>query len=59
MDGIDSGLSSATQMYALKKAIDLQGQGIMKVLDSAQTPVVQQNSASAITGIGQTLDIRA
>lgn len=59
MDAIDSNPSSATQMYALKKAIDLQGQGVMQVLESASTPTVQQNSGSSIIGIGQTLDLRA
>jgi hypothetical protein len=59
MDPINSNLSTATQMYALKKAIDLQGQGVMQVLESAQAPSVQQNAASSITGIGQTLDLLA
>jgi hypothetical protein len=59
MDPISSNTMTAPEMYALKKAIDLQGQGVMKVLESASAPAVQQNSSSSITGIGQTLDIRA
>ncbi len=59
MDGIDSGPMAVTEMYALKKAIEVQGQGIMKVLDSASAPAVQPNSGASITGIGQTLDLRA
>ncbi len=51
MDPINSNVSTTTQLYALKKAIDLQWQGVMQVLESA--------SASSVTGIGQTLDIRA
>lgn len=59
MDSISSITISSPEMYALKKAIDLQGQGLMQVLESAQAPTEQQSSASSITGIGQTLDLRA
>ena len=58
MDPLHSNTTSGPEMYALKKAIDLQGQGVMQVLESAQAPTEQQNSSS-ITGIGQTLDLRA
>ena len=59
MDSISSTITTGPEMYALKKAIDLQGQGLMQVLESAQVPTEQQSSASSITGIGQTLDLRA
>ena len=59
MDPINSNTMSASSVSALKKAIDLEGQGVMKVLESAQVRPNQQNSGSSITGIGQTLDLRA
>jgi len=59
MDYINSNTMSASSVSALKKAIDLEGQVVMKVLESAQVPPNQQNSGSSITGIGQTLDLRA
>jgi hypothetical protein len=59
MDPITSNTTTVPELYALKKAIDLQGQGVMQVLESAQAPTSQQqSSASSITGIGQTLDLR-
>jgi hypothetical protein len=44
----------------MKKAIDIQGQGLMKLLDSAQAPVTQPaaSSGSSMTGVGQNLDIK-
>jgi len=59
MDSINANTMTASGVYALKKAIDLEGQGVMKVLESAQVPPNQQNSGSSVTGIGQTLDLRA
>jgi hypothetical protein len=59
MDSINSNTMTASSISALKKAIDVEGQGVMKVLESAQVPTSQQNSGSSITGIGQTLDLRA
>lgn len=59
MDYINSNTMSASSVSALKKAIDLEGQVVMKVLESAQVPPNEQNSGSSITGIGQTLDLRA
>jgi len=48
------------QMYALKKAIDTQEQGIMKLLESAPSPSSSNASLGAeLTGLGQTLDIKA
>lgn len=60
MNPISSNVSAGTEMYAMKKAIDVQGQGLMKLLDSAQAPVSQPSSTSnsSLSGIGQTLDIR-
>lgn len=57
MDSISSNVSSGLEIYALKKALEIQGQGIMKVLESAvPTPNV---SGSELTGLGQNLDIKA
>ena len=61
MDPINSNTMSEPQIYAMKKAMEVQGQGLMKLLDSAQAPVESSNStlASSLTGIGQNLDLRA
>lgn len=57
MDSISSNVSSGLEIYAMKKALEIQGQGIMKVLESASpTPSV---SGSELTGLGQNLDIKA
>jgi hypothetical protein len=48
------------QMYALKKAIDTQDQGIMKLLESTPNPQDSNASLAAeLTGLGQNLDIKA
>jgi len=60
MDGISSGPAVGAQLYAMKKATEIQSQRIMKVLESTRMPdmsSVASASASA-TGIGQNLDIR-
>lgn len=61
MDAINSTLGMGPEMYAMKKAIDTQGEGVLKLLESAQAPVAPSDpsSAAAVTGIGQQLDIRA
>ncbi len=60
MDPINSSVGMGSEMYALKKAIDTQGQGIMKLLESIPTPQeTPSSSASELTGLGQNLDIRA
>jgi len=59
MDSINTSMGMGPEMYALKKAIDSQGQGIIKLLES--TPVPQDSNvslASELTGIGQNLDIK-
>ena len=59
MQGIQSGPSLDAQIYAMKKAMDVQGQGTLKVLESAglQSPA-KGSSGAAVTGIGQKLDIK-
>lgn len=57
MDSINSNTMSIPQIYAMKKAMEVQEQGLMKVLDSATQP--NTTSGSSLTGVGQTLDLRA
>ncbi len=60
MDSINSSMDMGPQMYALKKAIDSQDQGIMKLLDSVSVPQDSNVSLAAeLTGLGQNLDIKA
>lgn len=57
MDSINSNGGMGPEIYAMKKALEIQGQGVMKVLESASpTPSV---SGSELTGLGQNLDIKA
>ena len=58
MQGITSGPSLDAQIYAMKKAIDVQEQGTLKVLESANLQT-QKTSGASVTGIGQNLDIKA
>lgn len=60
MDPISSQGGMGAGMYALKKAIDSQEQGVMKLLESIPTAQEHPSSpASELTGIGQNLDIKA
>lgn len=57
MDSITNTTGMGPELYAMKKSMEVQGQGIMKVLESASTtPSV---SGSNLTGLGQNLDIKA
>lgn len=61
MDSINSNPALEPQIYAMKKAMETQGQGLMKLLDSAQVSIATgpaSSSGSSLTGLGQTLDIR-
>ncbi|MDD2837424.1 MAG: hypothetical protein AB7U44_01145 [Sulfuricurvum sp.] len=61
MDSISSTSGMGPEIYAMKKAMETQGEGVMKLLESAGAASASSNSVSgsAVTGIGQTLDIRA
>jgi hypothetical protein len=60
MDSINASMGIGAEMYALKKAIDTQAQGIMKLLESTPTPSeATPLFAAELTGIGQNLDIKA
>ncbi|MDD2949566.1 MAG: hypothetical protein PHU29_02135 [Sulfuricurvum sp.] len=60
MDSINSGIGTLPQIYAMKKAMEVQGQQVMKALESI-APSSQPNNVSGadLTGLGQNLDIRA
>lgn len=60
MDPINSNMGMGAEMYVMKKAIDSQSEGVMKLLESIPVPQeTSSSSASELTGIGQNLDIRA
>ncbi|MFA6188111.1 MAG: hypothetical protein WC680_02415 [Sulfuricurvum sp.] len=59
MNAINSNTMTGPEIFAMKKAMEVQEQGVMKVLESAQAPAVSSTSGSSLTGIGQTLDLRA
>jgi len=61
MDSINTSSGTVTGLYAMKKAMDVQAQGIMKLLESAQPSPVTSNSSSGsnLTGLGTNLDVRA
>jgi len=60
MDPISSTTGMGPEIYAMKKAMEIQGEGVMKLLESADASSSSNTvSGSALTGIGQTLDIRA
>lgn len=60
MDVVNTQSQTTASISAMKKAIDVQEQGLMKLLDSAQsqTPVTPVVDSSALTGLGQNLDIK-
>lgn len=61
MDPINSNTMTESGLYAMKKAMDIQSQSMIKLLDGAQalSQSSDQTSGSSLTGIGQTLDLRA
>lgn len=61
MNSIHSNIGTGPELYAMKKAIDVQAQGIMKMLESTSPASLQSNTASGadLTGLGQNLDIKA
>lgn len=60
MDPINSNTVTEPGLYGMNKAMDIQSQSMMKLLDSAQalSESSDQTSGSSLTGIGQTLDLR-
>lgn len=57
MDAISSSLGTGLEIYAIKKAIEVQGQGIMKILENAIPS--SDKLGSELTGLGQNLDIKS
>ena len=57
MDAVNTPTLIGAQISAMQKATDTKEAGIMKVLESAQVPTPPVSS-SAITGLGQQLDIK-
>ena len=59
MDSISSNVGIEVGIYAMKKAIEIQDQGVMKLLESVSLPSsTQTDSGSGLTGLGQTLDVK-
>lgn len=60
MDFISSNIGMEVSINAIKKAIEIQGQGVMKLLESVSLPLPSPlNSGANLTGIGQSLDVKA
>jgi len=49
------------QIYALKKATEVQSEAVIKTLEGSgiQSTQTQKSNGSGVTGIGQHLDIKA
>lgn len=49
------------QIYALKKATEVQSEAVIKTLEGSgvQSAQTQKSNGSGVTGIGQNLDIKA
>ena len=59
MDSINTNFGMGPQLYAMKKAINVQSEGLMKVLESANpAPTAPSVSGAELTGLGQNLDIK-
>jgi len=61
MDAINAGTGTLPEIYAMKKAMEVQEQGVMKALESISPSSSQPSdvSGAGLTGLGQTLDIKA
>jgi hypothetical protein len=60
MNSVGSSSGMSPDIYAMKKAMEIQGQSVMKVLESAQAPAVSAaSSGGSVTGLGQKIDIKA
>ena len=58
---IGSGPSLDAQLFAMKKATEVQGESIIKVLEDTALQTqqqVQEKNAADLTGLGQKLDIK-
>jgi hypothetical protein len=61
MNPINAGTGTLPEIYAMKKAMEVQGQEVMKALESISTSSSQPSNTTGagLTGLGQTLDIKA
>lgn len=61
MDSLTTTTGMGPELYAMKKAVETQGQGVLKLLESAQAPQTSAapSAGASLTGIGQMLDIKA
>ena len=63
MDGIQSAPSLDSQIYAMKKATDTQGQNVMKLLEATsvdgKSSTTNEQAIAAITGLGSNIDLKA
>ena len=64
MQGINSpvntaNISTPTQIDALKKSTDVQANQVLSALESIAPAPQQQVDTSALTGLGQQIDIKA
>lgn len=61
MDSISAGTTTTPEIYVMKKAMEVQGREVMKALESISPSSSQPSNVSGagLTGLGQTLDIKA
>lgn len=60
MDAVSNNLTSMLDIYAMKKAIQVQEAGVLKILESLQAPEAETFPSLGLTqeGIGSLLDIK-
>lgn len=60
MDAVNNSLSSGLEIYAMKKAMQVQEAGVLKALESIQAPETSSSPSLGLTqdGIGSMLDIK-
>lgn len=60
MTGVSNDSAMGPQLYAMKKATEVQANAVLKVLESAGVPQQgPQQSGASLTGIGRKIDIQA
>ena len=61
MNSVNAQSGMGPQIYAMKKATEVQETAMMKILESAQTQSARLQGASGakLTGVGSNLDVKA
>jgi hypothetical protein len=59
MDAIGATVKMDVGIYAMKKVMQTQEQEIMKLLESVVIPPDNTMASADLTGVGQTLDVKA